>query len=182
MTKRTTTLLCVLAALLSAWSLIAADPFALVGDSLESLPEPIQMVVCVVMMPFMLLHGYSFMIGTGIFALLAARACRQRLPKTHTSGPLLFPMVSIAWLALQATPFFRVPAGSSIRPMGWAAFTMMSAFLLMLCSLGTSIASLRKQKNKTGSVLAIILSLTIVVVPGFALHAVAQIKGFSLSP
>lgn len=182
MTKRTTTLLCVLAALLSAWSLIADDPFALVGDSLDSLSEPVQMVVCVVMMPFMFLHGFSFMIGTGIFALLAGQACRRRLPETHTFRPLLFPIVSIAWLALQATPFFGVPAGSSIRPMGWVAFTMMSALLLTLGSLGISIASLRKQENKTGSVLAIILSLAIIVIPGFALHAVAQIKGFSLSP
>ena len=130
----------------------------------------------------MLLHGYSFMIGTGIIALMAARAYRQRLPNTHTFRPLLFPVVSIAWLAMQATPFLRVPSGSSIRPMGWAAFTMMSALLLMLGSIGTSIASLRKQENKTGSVLSIILSLAIIVVPSLALHAVAQIKGFRLSP
>lgn len=168
--------------MLCAWSVLGVDPFSLLGESVDSMPEPIQMLLCDVMMPFMFLHGFSFMVGTGILALLALRAFRFRLPESHAIRPLIIPCLSIAWLALQTAPFLQVPAGSWIRPMGWAMYTMLSALGLMIFSLSASIASLRTQPSKITSVIAILLSLAIIVVPSVALHAIAQIKGFNLSP
>jgi len=182
MKKQTAFLLCIMAGLLCAWSLIAEDPFTFLDSFANFLPEALQMVLVLVMMPFMLLHNFSFMIGTGILGVLVLRQCRQEPLQSHALRPLVFPLLSMVWLTAQAAPFLCVPAGSSIRPMGWAMYTMLSALVLMLVSLGASIASLRKQKRKTASVVAILLSLAIIVVPSLALQAVAQIKGFNLSP
>jgi|GEM_PF-7050148 len=182
MTKRTIVLFCILSALLCAWPQLAPDPFWLLDVTAKSVPEPIQWVLCIVMIPLMFLHGLSFMSGTGILAWLALRTCLARFQQSHAYRPLILPCLSIVWLVMQATPFLSVPAGSWIRPMGWAALTMLAAFLLMIFSLSASIASLRRQHNKPVSVVAILLSLAIIAVPSFALNAIASIKGFHLSP
>lgn len=148
----------------------------------ESLPEWLQMGLCVIVMPLMMLYGFSFMLGTGICALLLWRRVASGAATSHALYPLVLPVLCILWLALQAAPFLRVPAGSSIRPMGWAAYTLMSALLLMVFSIIRSVAAFRSGKHKLICSVAVLLSVAVIAVPSLSLHGVAQLKGFSLSP
>lgn len=130
----------------------------------------------------MLLHGFSFMAGTGILGWPALRAGLGRVPESRAYRTLVLPCMSIVWLAIQGTPFLSIPKGTWIRPMGWAGLTMLAAFLLMIFSLSKSIAALRRYPSKTVPVVAILFSLVILVTPSYALHTIAYIKGLHLSP
>ena len=68
---RTKPLLAVLSLLLCTWHIVAQDPMTSLDAFAESLPEPLQVVLVIMVLPFMLLFSFSFMIGTALLGLMA---------------------------------------------------------------------------------------------------------------
>ncbi|HUI06128.1 MAG TPA: hypothetical protein VL486_03905 [Verrucomicrobiae bacterium] len=148
----------------------------------DSLPESWQIVFAVCMGPLMMLYGFGFFLGSGIFAVFAWRKLSEDPYKSCALQPLVVPLLSITWLALQAVPFLRVPSGTPIRPMGWAFFTLLSACVLMVVSVIASFLAFRRGKNKFACAFAVVLSIAMLVVPSLSLCGVARLKGFLLEP
>ena len=176
--------LIILAVLLIALPTIGPEnPFRLLDPIMSRFSDSVQMVLCIFIMPLMALHGFSYMIGTGILALLAGHSVRNRvLVNPQPWEPLAAPSISLLWLASQSLPFLRLPAGTPIRPMGWAMYVMMSSLILTIVCIIKTIASLRKGKNKTACVVALIVSIGLLIIPSVSLHTVARVKGLVLSP
>jgi hypothetical protein len=155
------------------------DSFLDTLDFVESLPEFVQQVVgTLILMPLLLLHGFSFAIGTGILAILLWRI----ISRFETLQIIALPLFSIVWLALQAAPFLSIPAGESIRPMGWTAFAFIAAVFLIILSVYNAIAAMLNGKSKIISLASICLSAVIITIPALSLNAVAAFKGLTLSP
>jgi hypothetical protein len=183
MTARTQVLIWLLALLLCAWQFVSTDdPMFLLTPFAESLPESLQVLLCAIVIPLMLLYAYSFMLGTGICAFFLWRRVAVGPATSHAFFPLLLPLLCILWLALQAAPFLRVPAGTHIRPMNWTACTFGSAVLLTVFSIIRSIAAFREGKNKFVCSVAMLLSVAMIIVPSLSLIGVARLEGFGLSP
>ena len=150
---------------------------------MNSLPEPVQMALCFVVMPLMFLQGFSFMAGTAILAAMLWFAGRKSIA-IHAAAlmPLAVPVLSALWLAAQALTFLTLARGTSIRPMGWALFVGMSSIALMILSIVNTVLQFKKGNNKIICSIALVLSLLVIAVPSVALHAVAQIRGLVLVP
>ena len=180
MTRRLKRLILVLALCLCAASFVdLVDVYLHFGDSL---PEAWRIVLAVCMSPLIILYGFGFFLGSGVFAVFAWRKLSEDLYRSHTFQPLALPLVSITWLALQAAPFLGVPSGTPIRPMAWAVFTGFSALVLMAGSVSASIAAFRRGKNMCACTFAIVLSIVMLVVPSLSLRGVASLKGLYLEP
>ena len=80
----------------------------------------------IVMVPFLMFHAFSYLIGTALccvtIGLFLLRRERLLVPPA-----LLVPLLGDLNVFAQAFPFLAVPAGSVIRPMGWAFFTFFIA-------------------------------------------------------
>ncbi|MBN8248120.1 MAG: hypothetical protein J0L84_11830 [Verrucomicrobia bacterium] len=172
----------VLALLLSAASFVPRDPLTGLETFAESLPGPAGAILDLVILPLRLLSGFSFMLGTALLALLIWRRVGMGAPRTGRFQPLLLPVLGLIWLVVQAAPFFTVPAGGSIRPMGWALYVFMSALTLACGSVLNTLSAFKNGGNRVVCSLAMLLSLTMVVIPSLSLHAVARLKGFTLAP
>ena len=184
MTRRLKGLILILALCLCAVSFVdMEDAFTLlVGDFVDSLPGFLQIVLAACMIPLVVLYGFGFFLGSGVFALVAWRRLSEDPYKSHALQPLALPFLGITWLALQAVPFLRVPSGTPIRPMSWAAYTLLSALVLMAVSVSASIAAFRRGKNKFACTFAVILSIAMLVMPSLSLRGVALLKGLQLEP
>jgi hypothetical protein len=179
---RTKPLLAVLSLLLCTWYVVARDPMTSLDAFAESLPEALQVVLVIVVLPFMLLFSFSFMIGTALLALLAWLRFGRATSSPGWFQPIVLPLLSMCWAAAQAVPLFRVPAGEAIRPMAWAAYVLMGALALTVLSIISTISAFKRRGSSPVCVLALALSLTVLVIPTLSLHAVAKIKGFTLAP
>ena len=147
-------------------------------DFVESLPGFVQHVVAtLIVMPLLLLHGFSFAIGTGILAVLAWR----KISRFETLQIPSLPVLSIVWLALQAAPFLSIPEGESIRPMTWAVFAFIAAVFLIILSIYNAIAAMLNGKSKIICIMSICISAFIITIPYLSLQAIAEFKGFTLS-
>jgi hypothetical protein len=182
MTARAHVLIWLLALLLCAWPVSTDDPMFLLPSFADSLPESLQVLLFVIVLPLGLLHGFSFMLGTGICAWLLWRRVAGGAATSHTLYPLVLPLLCILWLALQVAPFLLVPKGSSIRGLGWSAYTCLSTLLLMVFSIRSSIAEFRRGKHKFVSSVAVLLSVAIIFVPTLSLQCVARLTGFRFAP
>ena len=181
--RRTTYVLLVVAIVLIVWAMIAGDdPLGPLGPLAERLPSVWQAVSLIVLLPLMLLSMFGFQIGTAILALLALLAINRR-NAAHPSRmePLVVPVLSMIWLAAQALPFLRTPAGTAIRPMGWAGLMFMSALCLMVLSLVSTIRQFLKRGNTIQCWLAMLMSFGLVPVPFLSLYAVAWVAGLSFA-
>ena len=143
---------------------------------------------------------YSLISSPLLLVLLVASLIRILLPPIFKivgkyAGPK-FPVLQSKGLGTQAlslaiaahlmiflfsVQFFFVPAGSHIRPMGWAMFVGMvsiGAFFIVEC---LSIISLVREKSRLIGVLGLILGITPFLFGSFILHFAAWVKGFGLS-
>jgi hypothetical protein len=179
---RTKPLLAVLALLLCTWYVVAEDPMTSLDAFAESLPDPLQVVLVIVVLPLMLLFGFSFMLGTALLALLVWLRFGGDTPSSSRFQPVVLPLLSMLWVAVQAAPFLSVPAGQSIRPMAWAMSVFIGALVLTVYSFVTTISAFKKRGNRVVCTLALLFSVTIIVLPTLSLHTVAKIKGFTLAP
>ena len=183
MSPRTRACLCVAALVLCAWPLIpAADPLPWITQGTQTGSGLKRAVVSIVGLPLMLAHGWSFMVGSGALALMAWLRIRQGAVAQGRFGAIVFPLISLGLIGVQALPFLSVPAGSSIRPLAWAAYAVGGALALAVISVVRSISALRRGGPWWVCLGAVLLSVGIVIVPSLSLKAVAAIKGFSLAP
>jgi len=154
------------------------------GSSVDQLPNPLQMVLgLTILLPLMLLYGFSFMIGSGLLVFFVWITMRRKLSVYSLDlTPLALPALGAAWLAAQALPFLMVPRGTPIRPIGWAFYVLLSALALTILSVGMTISHFKKKRNKTVCALGILFSIALMVIPSFSLGTVARIKGLILEP
>jgi len=124
---------------------------------------------------------FCFMAATGILAFFLWSMVSASTAKTHLLYPLVLPLIIAAWFAAQSLPFFRVPTGEWIRPMVWSRLMCLSLPVLMLLSFGVTINEFLKQRKILPCALALLLTLSIVLVPFLSLALVSRIKGFELS-
>ena len=85
----------------------------------------------------------------------------------------------VAVLSLQ---FYFVPAGSHIRPMGWAGFCAMVALASIAAVIPKAIISMRQSRRYLLPLVAIVLSLLPFPLASGILHHAAALRGFILSP
>jgi hypothetical protein len=183
MTSRTRVWLCVLSLMLCAWPVIpGADPAPWIDRFARSGSHFKEVVACVVGLPLMLVRAFSFMIGSCTLAMMAWSRLKQGAVGRGRLQPILFPLLSVILVAAQALPFVTVPPGTSIRPMAWAAYVLAGALGLAVVSVVRTISEFRRGANKLVCFAALLLSLATVAMPTLSLHAIAIIKGFSLSP
>jgi hypothetical protein len=183
MSKRFQILLVLLAVGLCLWPMIpGADPALCLERLGKGASKPVEAIVTIVGLPLMLLYGFSFMIGSGTLGVMSWRWLRRRAAANGLMQPILLPLFSAVMVGLQALPFLVVPAGTSIRPMAWAAYVLVGALALTIISVARSISALKRGGNGLVCITAVVLSLGIVVMPSLSLKAVAWIKGFTLAP
>jgi len=146
-------------------------------------PQSLEPVFGMLMMPFLFFYGYSFMIGSAIITLLIWFATRKWM-SVHPCAlePLLFPVLSLLWLVVQALPFLQIATGTPIRPMGWALYTGLSALGLMIVSIVRTIGMFKKGMNKVVCLLATLVSAVLIAAPSVSLNAIARFKGLILEP
>lgn len=182
--KSRRSLLVILAALLIVLSAVGPeDPFSFLDSVMTRFSDSLQMVLTIFIMPLMMLHGFSYMIGTGILALIAGYSVKKwDVANSRYWGPLTFPVISLLWLASQALPFLSIPTGTHIRPMGWAMSVTISSLILMVIGITRSVVSFRSGQNKSACSLSLLVSIAFLIVPSVSLHIVASVKGLILSP
>jgi len=162
------------------WGTLFESAFSWVPDHP---PQPLEAFFGMLMMPFLMFHGFSFMIGTTGVALLAWLAV-VRATASHPIAlrPLVLPLLSVSWLAAQSLPFLQLSRGTPIRPMGWALYVGMAALALTALSVANTITEFKKGSNRIVCVFALVLSLLVITVPSFALRSIAEVKGLILEP
>jgi hypothetical protein len=77
--------------------------------------------------------------------------------------------------------FLFVPAGASIRPMGWAMLMGLLDLVTLVIALPLSIVSVARERPPTIGAVAAFFSLTPFFFSSFVLHFSSWIKGFELS-
>lgn len=85
-------------------------------------------------------------------------------------------------ICLFSVQFFFVPAGSHIRPMGWAMFVGLVSVGAFIVVEPVSIISLFREKPRFLGVLGLVLGITPFPFSSLILHLAAMIRGFELSP
>ena len=182
--KSRRSLLVILAVLLIVLSIVGPeDPFSVLDSVVIRFSDSLQVVLTIFIIPLIMLHGFSYMIGTGILALIAGYSVKKwDAANSRYWRPLTFPVISLLWLVSQALPFLSIPTGTHIRPMGWAMSVMMSSLTLMVIGITRSVVSFRRGQNKTACSLSLLVSIALLIVPSISLHVVASVKGLILSP
>lgn len=185
--------LMILGAVLIAFSqLVDSDTWGVCFDAVFSWvpdhpPKPLEPLFGMLMMPFLVLHGFSFMGGTALM-LFAVGAWLRRSPPSSDREREAFPLAVIlpvlgnCFLVIQALPFLRVPQGTVMRPMGWTFFNFQVALAITIIGLSLSVALLMKKQRKMLAVIGIALSLAPIFTMMIAFHAVVAIKGLVLAP
>jgi hypothetical protein len=78
--------------------------------------------------------------------------------------------------------FFFIPAGSEIRPMGWAGFMFLIAAFAFVIGLPLGIIAATREKPKFLGIIGIVMSFTASFFSTFLLHFAEHLKGFVLEP
>jgi hypothetical protein len=144
-------------------------------------PAGLESLFGLIVMPFFMLRGFGYMIGTAIFFWCAGRYC-LRLPKPVISPALLVPLLCDAYVFAQALPFLAVPRGAEIRPMGWAFFSVLLALGMTVFGLIYVSAQLRTQQGRVFCGIGFFLSILPIPIVMSSLRLMAAIKGFELEP
>ena len=79
-------------------------------------------------------------------------------------------------------PFFFVPEGSYIRPMGWTAMVFMIAVGTFVIAVPAGVIAIKKERPCFIGILGVVLGLTPFLLAGYMLHFASWFKGFHLSP
>jgi hypothetical protein len=142
------------------------------SSAVEILLMPVFMLLCY-------LHGFSFMIGTGIcvwcFGRFLGLPERPMVPRV-----VLVPLLCDAYVFAQALPFLAVPRGTGIRPMGWVAFALLLGLGMTVFEWFYVARQLRSQPNSAFVILGYVLSLLPIPIVMISLGLMASIKGFVL--
>jgi hypothetical protein len=131
-------------------------------------------------------YGLPFLfLGTGGLVFIYART-NPRFPALQSRGfgtvALVLAIAAHLLIFLFSVQFFFVPAGSQIRPMGWALFVGLVSAGVFIVVEPVSIISLFREKPRFLGVLGMVLGITPFPFSSFILHLAARIKGFELSP
>lgn len=100
--------------------------------------------------------------------------------RPFTSVALVAIVLAHAIAFAVSAQFFFVPAGSEIRPMGWAMFVGIVSFLSFLVAEPASIVATIKEKPRFLGIIGMIGGITPFFLSSFILHLAARIKGFEL--
>jgi hypothetical protein len=139
----------------------------------------LEILLMPVFMLFCYLHGFSFMIGTGICVWCFGRFLG--LPeKPMVPRAVLIPLLCDAYVFAQALPFLAVPRGAGIRPMGWVAFALLLALGMTVFEWFYVSRQLHTQPKRASVVLGYVLSLLPFPIVMASLRLMAAIKGFEL--
>ncbi|MGC3989886.1 MAG: hypothetical protein QM796_09460 [Chthoniobacteraceae bacterium] len=130
------------------------------------------------MMPFLWLHGFSYMIGTAICFWCGAQYLRGTRPAIPSA--LLIPLLCDVYIFAQALPFLAVPRGTPIRPMGWAVFSLLLALGLTVFGVIHVSLQLRTKQSRAFCAVGYFLSILPIPIVMSSLQLMAAIKGFEL--
>jgi hypothetical protein len=99
-----------------------------------------------------------------------------------TAVALVLVVVAHAIIIVVSLQFFFVPAGSAIRPMGWAAFVGIVSIVTFLLVEPIGIVAIIKERPRLLGVIGLVGGFTSFPLGSFILHLAARIKGFELEP
>jgi|SRR5579859_2406091 len=120
--------------------------------------------------------GLVFLYGRKSSRFSAVRA------RPFTAVALVVVFLAHTIIFLISAQFFFVPAGSHIRPMGWAMFVAVVSFVSLLLVEPISIVATIKEKPRFLGIVGLVCGLTPFFFGSFILHFAAWVKGFELSP
>ena len=184
-TEKAKSVVAILAIIAIAWSLLFDE--SLLSSRLDTFmadkSDKVQMAYSLIAIPLMLLSAFGFIAGTAVLAIILFHSLNAlSIRRDIALLSLTFPAVSIAFLFVQALPFLKVPSGTSIRPMAWAAMMMIIILILLVISVIRSFVLWRRNRNIGAFIIALLLSFVMIIIPSVSLHIVSGIKGFGLSP
>lgn len=155
------------------------------GDPLAWVPAHPSMLLTILLLPIMacfsILYGFGYIVGTGILA-WNVRTLMLRDRKLVNPAAIFIPLLCDVYVFAQALPFFEVPRGESIRPMGWSAITFLLAVAMTIYGVSYAAMQLRAKENKIICTIGILVGLLPYPIMLFSLNLVAAIKGFRLEP
>jgi hypothetical protein len=91
-------------------------------------------------------------------------------------------LVSHILVLVQSAQFFFIPAGTDVRPMGWALMMAVIAIGTFLVVVPTAVVAIVKESPRLVGIVALILGLTPFWLPGLILRIAARTNEFNLSP
>jgi len=102
--------------------------------------------------------------------------------RPFTSVALVIVVLAHAIIFAISAQFFFVPAGSHIRPMGWAMFVGIVSCVTFLLAVPTSIVASIKERPRWLGIIGLVGAFTSFPLSSYILHLAARIKGFELEP
>jgi len=120
--------------------------------------------------------GLVFLYGRKSVRFTAVRS------RPFTSVALAIVVLAHAIVFAISAQFFFVPAGSHIRPMGWAMFVGIVSFVSLLLVEPVSIVATIRERPRFLGILGLIGGITPFFFSSFILHFAVWVKGFELSP
>jgi len=102
--------------------------------------------------------------------------------RPFTTVALVLVVMAHAVIVAVSAQFFFVPAGSEIRPMGWAGFVFIVSGVSFLLIVPASIVAIIKERPRLLGIIGLIGAFTSFPLSSFILHLAARIKGFELEP
>lgn len=102
--------------------------------------------------------------------------------RPFTSAALAVSLLAHVIVFAVSAQFFFVPAGSHIRPMGWAMFIAIVSFMCFVVVEPVSIIAIVKERPRALGIVGLVGGLTAFFFGSFLLHFAAWVKGFELSP
>ena len=179
MSTRSKVLLIIISLLLCTWSIVGPNPMAALSPFAESQPKALQVVLGLVVLPFWLCFNFGFMIGTALLGFLIWLRFGRASVNRSWFQPVVLPVLCVLCEAIQAAPYLRVPAGASIRPMGYFLCALISGLAFTCLSVASVIVYWSKVRRNYGMcTVALVLGLMALPVGLLSLRAVANIKGF----
>jgi hypothetical protein len=102
--------------------------------------------------------------------------------RPFTSVALTVVLLAHAIIFAISAQFFFVPAGSAIRPMGWAMFVGIVSLVAFLLAEPISVVATIKERPRFLGIIGMVGGITPFFFSSFILHLAARIKGFELEP
>ncbi|MGA2233801.1 MAG: hypothetical protein ABSH22_23080, partial [Tepidisphaeraceae bacterium] len=84
-------------------------------------------------------------------------------------------------IVYSSIPLYRVPAGTPIRPMGWAMLCFLVAVTTLIVVLPLAIADIMRRGFRWLQCLAIVLALAPYPLSEFTLCSAQAVRGFNIS-
>lgn len=135
---------------------------------------------------FGLFKGLPFLfIGVaGLVFLYGRTSARLSVMRSRPFASIALAVVVLTHVIVfgMSVQFFLVPAGSAIRPMGWAMFVGIVSFWSLLLAEPASIVAIIKEKPRFLGIIGMIGGIMPFFFSSFILHLAARIKGFELEP